>query len=70
MKRPSLAITALIIFWTAYGLVAAFALYQALQPLNRELFLILGGTGVILVIATLALLRRAPSDASVGGHGR
>ena len=63
MKRPSLALTTLIIFWAVYGVVAAFALYQALPPLNRELLLILGGTAVILVIATLALWRRAPSDA-------
>jgi hypothetical protein len=70
MKKPSLALTALIIFWAVYGLVAAVVLYETLAPLNRELFMILGGTAVILVITTLALLRHAPSDASVGGHGR
>lgn len=70
MKRPSLAVTTLTILWAAYSLVTAFALYQALPPLNRELLLILGGTAVILVIATLALLRCAPSDASTEERSR
>ena len=42
------ALMALIVFRVAYRLVAAFALYQALPPLNRELLLLQGGTAAIL----------------------
>jgi len=55
----------LMFFWTAYGVVAAIVLYQALPPLQWELLLLLGGIGAALVVASLVLLWRGPSDASV-----
>jgi membrane protein DedA with SNARE-associated domain len=57
MKRPSRALTFVIIFWIVYGVVAAYALYHTLPPLNRELLLILGGAAVFPGAATLIFLR-------------
>jgi hypothetical protein len=59
LKRPSLALMMLIIFWIAYCVVAAYALYQALPPLNRELLWILGGAAVFSIVATFAFLSYA-----------
>jgi hypothetical protein len=56
MKRPSLPVMFLIIFWIVYSVVAAYALYQALPLLNRELLLILDGVAVFPVFATFAFL--------------
>jgi hypothetical protein len=56
MKRPSLPVMFLIIFWIVYSVVAAYALYQALPLLNRELLLILGEVAVFPVFATFAFL--------------
>jgi hypothetical protein len=64
MKRPSSASTAVITFWVVYGVVAAWALNDALSPLKRELVLVLGGAGAILVVVTFALLFRARSSSS------
>lgn len=64
MKRPSPALTMLMFFWTVYGVVAAMVLYQALPPLQWELLLLLGGIGAALVVGSLVLLWRGPSDAS------
>jgi len=64
MRLPSPALTALGFFWAVYGIVAAFALYQELLPVQRELLVILGGTGVILVAITWVLLRRGRSRPS------
>lgn len=70
MKRPTPALTVLIVFWVAYGLVAAIVLYRALPPLQRELLVLLGGTAAVLVAASFVLLWRvrfrAPSDALSG----
>jgi hypothetical protein len=63
-RRLSPASAALTIFWIMYGITAAFALYQAMQDVNRDLFLILAGTGALLVVATFALIwhdRAAPA---------
>jgi len=57
-QRLSPALAALTIFWIVYGITAAFALYQAMQDVNRELFVILAGTGAVLVVATFALVWR------------
>jgi putative effector of murein hydrolase len=65
MKRPSLPLTTLIIFWMGYGVVAAYALYQALPRLNRELLLILGGAGIVPVVATFTFLLYARSRHSI-----
>jgi hypothetical protein len=62
MQRPSPAFATLTAFWILYVIVAAITLYQALSPLKRNLLLILGGMGAILVIGTLALLRRTRSS--------
>jgi len=64
MPRPTPALATLSLFWIIYGIVAAVTLYQALEPLKRDLLLILGGTGAILVMGTLALLRRTRSPSS------
>ena len=66
-ERPSTTLAALTIFWIVYGLTATFALYQAMQGVNRELFVILGGVGALLVVATFALIwhdrtRQRPTD--------
>ncbi len=61
MKRPSLALTMLIIFWVVYFAVAAYALHQALPPLNRELLLILSGAAVFPILTTLMFLFNARS---------
>jgi len=70
MKRPAPALAMLIVFWVVYGVVAAIALYRALPPLQRELLVLLGGTGALLVAASFVLLWRvpfrAPSDAVSG----
>ena len=50
MKRPSLPLTTLVIFWCVYCVAAAYALYQALPRLNRELLLILAGAGIFPVV--------------------
>ena len=57
MKRPSPALTFVIVFWIVYGVVAAYALYQSLPSLNRELLLILGGAAIFPGAATLVFLR-------------
>ncbi len=54
----------LMFFWTVYGGVAAIVLYRNLPPLQWELLLLLGGIGAALVVASLVLLWRGPSDAS------
>lgn len=64
MQRSSPALATLAIFWIVYGIGAPSALYQALPPVNRELLLILGGTGVILVIGIFALSLRGRSRSS------
>lgn len=61
MKRSTLPLTTLIIFWVVYGFVAAYSLYEALPPLNRELLLILGGAAIIPLAATFAFLLYARS---------
>ena len=58
MQRLSLATKVLVVFWTAYGMVAVYTLHQALPPVSRDLLLILGGMGAILVIATFAIVLR------------
>jgi hypothetical protein len=58
MQRLSSGTKVLVVFWIAYGIVAASALYQALPPVNRDLLLILGGTGAILVIGTFGVVLR------------
>jgi hypothetical protein len=65
MKRPSLPLAALIIFWMGYGVVAAYTLYQALPPLNRELLLILGAAAIFPVVATFTFLLYARSSHSI-----
>jgi hypothetical protein len=64
MKRPSPALTMLFFFWAVYGLVAATVLYRALAPLQRDLLLLLGGIGAVLVVVSFVLLSRAPAGAS------
>ena len=58
MQRPSPALAALTLFWIAYAITAAVALYQALPGVNRDLFLILGGSTALLVVGTFALIWR------------
>ena len=65
MKRPSLPLTTLVIFWCVYGVAAAYALYQALPRLNRELLLILAGAGIFPVVATFTFLLYARSKHSI-----
>lgn len=65
MKRPSLPLTALLIFWFVYGVVAAYTLYEALPRLNRELLLILGGAAIFPVVATFTFLLYARSRHSI-----
>jgi ABC-type arginine/histidine transport system permease subunit len=65
MKRPSLPLATLIIFWFVYGVVAAYALYQALPRLNRELLLILGGAAIFPVVAIFTILLYARSRHSI-----
>ena len=65
MKRPSLPLTALIIFWFVYGVAAAYTLYEALPRLNRELLLILGGAAIFPVVATFTFLLYARSRHSI-----
>jgi hypothetical protein len=61
MKRPSPALTFIIIFWIVYSVVAAYALYRGLLPLNRELLLILCGAAIFPGAATFVFLRYARS---------
>jgi hypothetical protein len=65
MKPPSLALTFVIAFWIVYGIVAAYALYPALPPVNRGLLLILGGAAIIPVAVTVAFLLYAAPAHSV-----
>jgi hypothetical protein len=65
MKRPSLPLTALIIFWFVYDVAAAYTLYQALPRLNRELLLILGAAAIFPVVATFTFLLYAHSRHSI-----
>ena len=60
MKRPTPALAMLIVFWVFYGLVVTIVLYRALAPLQRELLMLLGGTGAALVAASFVLLWRVP----------
>jgi hypothetical protein len=39
-------------------------LYRALAPLQRDLLLLLGGIGAVLVVVSFVLLSRAPAGAS------
>jgi hypothetical protein len=67
MKRPTPALAMLIVFWVVYGVGAAIVLYRALAPLQRELLVLLGGTGAALVAASFLLLWRVPFRAPSGG---
>jgi hypothetical protein len=58
MKRPSLAVCTLILFWTLYALAAAWTLYQATPPLSRGLLLILGSYSAMIVVVTGAIVLR------------
>jgi hypothetical protein len=58
-------LTTLIIFWFVYGVGAAYTLYQALPPLNRELLLILGGAAIFPVVATFTFLLHARARHSI-----
>lgn len=70
MRRPSPALATLTVFWIAYGIVATVTLYQALSPLKRDLLLILGWMGAILVMGTLALWDRIRSSSSPAENRR
>jgi len=62
MRKPSSAVLALIVFWTAYAIGAGWTLYLATPPLSRDVVLILCGYGALLTVVTLAiLLRRSTS---------
>jgi hypothetical protein len=65
MKRPSLPLTTLIIFWFVYGVAAAYTLYEVLPRLNRELLLILGGAAIFPVVAAFTFLLYARSRHSI-----
>ena len=61
MRRPTPALSALIVFWTLYALAAGWKLYEAydaIEPVSRNLLLILGGYGAILAVITGAILLR------------
>ena len=61
MRRPTPALFALIVFWTLYALAAGWKLYEAydaIEPVSRNLLLILGGYGAILAVVTGVILLR------------
>ena len=68
MKKPSSAVFALIVFWSAYAIAAAWALYLATPPLSRNLLLILSGYGGLLAVATLAIVLRITLSRSRDAH--
>lgn len=61
MRRPTPALLALIGFWTLYAIAAGWKLYEAydaIEPVSRDLLLILGGYGAILAVVTGAMMLR------------
>jgi hypothetical protein len=67
VRRPSPALTFIIVCWIVYSIVAAYALYQALLPLNRELLLILGGAAILPGAATFVFMRHARPKRFIAG---
>jgi hypothetical protein len=61
MRRPNPALSALIVFWTLYAIAVGWKLsdaFDAIEPVSRDLLLILGGYGAILAVITGAILLR------------
>ena len=67
MRRPSPALTFIVVFWIVCGIAAANALYQELLPLNRELLFILCGAAILPGAATFVFMRHARSKRFIAG---
>ena len=56
MRRPTLSTVLLVVIGTAYAIAEGWRLYEATPLLSRDLLLIIGGYGAIVMALTAGVV--------------